>query len=97
MNQIVNQKKMESNNTFAIPLSVGWILNILGWIGFVSTMDHTLEFITAVVCLGCVYIGYKHKQMGTGPFLTDRMTAENLIYASAIEAVWMLCWALEIF
>lgn len=88
---------MEEQKSFPIPLSVGWILNILGWMIFISTMDHTLEFITAIVCMGCVYIGYKHKQIGTGPFMIDSMSAANLIYASAFEAVWMLCWALEIF
>jgi len=88
---------MEDQKSFAIPLSVGWILNIVGWVVFISTMDHTLEFITALVCMGCVYVGYKHKQIGTAPFMIDRMSAGNLIYASAFEAVWMLCWALEIF
>ena len=83
---------------FSIPLWAGWGVNILGWVLFVSTMNHVLEIITALLCIGCVYVAYKHKQAGTTPFLgMERLSANNLIYSSAFEAIWMLAWGLGFF
>ncbi len=90
-----NSKKEKG---FPIPLMAGWVVNILGWVLFVSTMNHVLEIITAILCIGCVYVAYKHKQVGTSPFLgMERLSANNLIYSSAFEAIWMLTWGLGFF
>jgi len=87
-----------NQNSFPIPLSVGWGINIVGWVLFATTFDHTIELITAVLCIGCVYVGYKHKDTDTAPaFGNENLTAQNLIYASAFEAVWMLTWAFGVF
>ena len=84
---------------FPIPLWAGWVVNIVGWVMFVYTfvtnLNRTLEIITALLCIGCVYGAYKHKQAGTSPFLgMERLSANNLIYSSAFEAIWMLAWGL---
>ena len=81
--------------SFPISLKLGWIANILGWAVFIITMDHTVEFIVAVVALVCAYTGHKHMQLGTAPAF-GRLSASQLRAASAFEAVWMLMWALEI-
>jgi heme/copper-type cytochrome/quinol oxidase subunit 3 len=88
----------QSQNSFPIPLVAGWAVNIVGWILFVSTSNHTLEIITGLLCIGCVYVGYKHKELNTEPaFGNERLSPANLIYASAFEAVWMLLWGFGIF
>ena len=93
-----NMENSTIKEGFPIPLWAGWVVNIVGWVLFVSTMNHVLEIITALLCIGCVYVAYKHKQAGTSPFLgMDRLSANNLIYASAFEAVWMLGWGLGLF
>ena len=93
-----NMENSTIKEGFPIPLWAGWVVNIIGWVLFVSTMNHVLEIITALLCIGCVYVAYKHKQAGTSPFLgMDRLSANNLIYASAFEAVWMLGWGLGLF
>lgn len=80
---------------FPIPLWAGWLVNIVGWVMFVSTMDHTLEIITALLCIGCVYVAYKHKQAGTSPVLgRENLSANNLMYSSAFEALFMLIFGL---
>jgi hypothetical protein len=85
----------QNSNTFPIPLGLGWAINVIGWVVFVSTLDHTLETITGLLCVGCAWVGYKHKQAGTSPFLgIERLSAENLVYASVFEAIWMFAWAL---
>tara|TARA_B110000908_G_scaffold167621_1_gene220896 strand:- start:1774 stop:2055 length:282 start_codon:yes stop_codon:yes gene_type:complete len=87
-----------SENGFPIPLWAGWGVNILGWVLFISTMNHALEIITALLCIGCVYVAFKHKQAGTPPSLgMERLTANNLMYSSAFEAIWMLSWGLGFF
>ena len=87
-----------SENEFPIPLWAGWVVNIVGWVLFVATMNHALEITTGLLCIGCVYVAYKHKQAGTSPFLgMDRLSANNLLYASAFEAVWMFAWGLGFF
>lgn len=92
---------MENSNetqNFIIPLSIGWIINLLGWILFVSTFNHALELLTTVLCIGCIYVGYRHKQLGTQPFLgMQRLSSVNLIYSSAFEAIWMASWGLGFF
>ena len=88
----------QSQNSFPIPLVAGWAVNIVGWILFVSTTNHTLEIITGLLCIGYVYVGYKHKELNTEPaFGNERLSAANLIYASAFEAVWMLLWGFGLF
>ena len=87
-----------NEKVFPIPLGAGWVVNIVGWVLFVSTWNHALEIITALLAIGCAYVGYKHKQAGTSPFLDkERLSANNLIYASAFEAVWMFAWGFGIF
>jgi hypothetical protein len=87
-----------SENGVPIPLWAGWVVNIVGWVLFVATMNHALEITTGLLCIGCVYVAYKHKQAGTSPFLgMDRLSANNLLYASAFEAVWMFAWGLGFF
>lgn len=91
-------EKTTNEKGFPIPLWAGWVVNIVGWVLFVSTMNHALEIITAVLCIVCVYVAYKHKQAGTPPFLgMERLSANNLIYSSAFEAIWMLAWGLGFF
>jgi hypothetical protein len=96
----LNDKKMEnqSPNSFPVPLIAGWAVNIVGWILFVSTSNHTLEIITGLLCIGCVYVGYKHKELNTEPALGKKnLSPANLIYASGFEAVWMLLWGFGLF
>ena len=89
---------LKNENSFPIPLSVGWGINIAGWVLFATTMNTAIELITAILCIGCVYVGYKHKDTETPPaFGNENLTAQNLIYASAFEAVWMLTWATGLF
>jgi len=91
---------MENQNSsaFPIPLWLGWVINIAGWLLFVSTNNHALEIITGLLCVGCVYAGYKHKQAATPPFLGRvSLSAGNLIYVSAFEAIWMFTWGLGFF
>ena len=89
---------MENKNSFPIPLWLGWLINIIGWVLFVSTFNHTLEIVTGLLCIGCIYVGYKHKQIGTSPFLgMSSLSAGNLIYASAFEAIWMFAWGFGFF
>ena len=86
-----------NTGTFPIPLWVGWAINIIGWVLFVSTFNHVLEIVTAILCIGCVYVAYKHKQSNTPAVMNiERLSPSNLIYASAFEAVWMLSWGLGI-
>ena len=81
-----------------IPLWAGWVVNIVGWVLFLYTFNHALEITTALLCVGCVYVAYKHKQAGTAPFLgMERLSANSLIYSSAFEAIWMLAWGLGFF
>lgn len=80
-----------------VPLWAGWMVNILGWILFISTSNHFLEIITALLCVGCVYLAYLHKQAGTGPiFNSSYLSANNLIYTSAFEAIWMFLFGFGI-
>ena len=84
----------KNEKSFPVPLWIGWLINIIGWIAFVATMNSAIEFITAAFSLGCVFIGFKHQQAGTAPsFDIDRLSPNTLIYASAIQAIWMLTWA----
>ena len=88
----------QNSNSLPIPLGVGWLVNILGWILFVSTFNHALEIVTGLLCIGCVYVGYKHKEDNTPDVLGfNRLSASNLIYASAFEAIWMFAWGLGFF
>jgi hypothetical protein len=51
-----------------------------------------------VLCLGCVYVGYKHKQIQTPPsFNLKNLTPSNLIYVSSLEALWMFAWGFGLF
>ena len=85
-------------NTFAIPLWLGWLVNIIGWVLFVSTFNHALEIITGILCVGCVYVGYKHKQTETPPVLgVGSLSPQNLIIFSSIEAIWMFAWGFGLF
>lgn len=87
-----------NENGFLIPLWAGWAVNIVGWVMFMFTTNHELEITTAILCIGCVFIAYKHKQAGTPPFLDmERLSAHNLIYSSALEAIWMFVWGLGLF
>jgi hypothetical protein len=89
--------KIDTDALLKIPLGAGWVVNIVGWVLFVSTMNPALEIITALLCIGCVYFAYKHKQAGTPPFFgMSSLSAGNLIYASAFEAIWMLAWGLGV-
>ncbi len=82
-----------NENVFPIPLWAGWVVNMVGWVLFVSTSSHPLEILTALLCGGCVYVAYKHKLAGTSPFLgMEQLSANNLRYSSAFEAIWMLAW-----
>ena len=88
----------QSANSFPVPLWVGWTINIVGWVLFVSTSNHTLEIITGLLCVGCAYVGYKHKELSSEPTLgMNRLSPSNLIYASAFEAVWMFAWGFGFF
>jgi hypothetical protein len=94
----INMENTTNEKKFPIPLWAGWVVNIVGWVLFVSTTNHALEIITAILCIGCVYVAYKHKQAGTPPFLEiENLSANNLIYSSAFEAIWMLAWGLGFF
>ena len=44
-----------NQNSFPIPLAVGWGVNIIGWVLFATTMNTAIELITAILCMGCVY------------------------------------------
>lgn len=84
--------------TFPVPLWVGWVLNGLAWALFLLTFNHTIEIIMGLACCFSAFIGYKHKQIGTSPFLNvERLTSLNLIYTSAFNAVWMFAWGLGFF
>jgi hypothetical protein len=89
-------KKSLNSNPIAIPLWAGWLVNIIGWVLFISTFNHVLEILTGILCIGCVFIGYKHKQNNTPAFL-GLFSAGNLIWASAFEAIWMFAWGLGFF
>lgn len=97
----IKRKVMEgssNSNVFPIPLGAAWIINVIGWVLFVSTMNHGLELLTSLLCLGCVYVGIQHKKINTPPFLdNERLSANNLIYASAFEAIWMFAWGIGLF
>ncbi len=87
-----------TSKEFPVPLWVGWAVNVLGWLLFVATFNHAIELITGILCAGCVYVGYVHKNNGSEPALgMDYLTAERLIYASGVEAIWMFAWAFGIF
>ena len=87
-------ENIKNENSFPVPLWIGWLINIIGWIAFVATMNSVIEFITAALSIGCVFIGFKHKQAGTAPsFDIERLSPINLIYAAAFQAIWMLTWA----
>lgn len=91
---------MENQNStsFPIPLWVGWVVNLAGWVLFVSTFEQAIELVAGLLCLGCVFIGYKHKQMKSPAFLDmDTLSPGNLIYSSAFEAIWMFSWGLGLF
>lgn len=84
---------ISDGKTFPIPLSVAWIINIVGWILFVSTFNSVLEIITGLLCVGCAWVGIMHRKAGTSPFLgLNALSASNLIWASIIEALWMFAW-----
>ncbi|GMV53335.1 MAG: hypothetical protein D8M52_07080 [Chlorobi bacterium] len=85
-----NQKEA----TFPIPLAVGWAINIAAWMLFLVTSNHLIELVMALVCVGCVYVGYKHKQIGTEPFI-GFLSSTYLIFISFLDAVWMLMWGLS--
>ena len=99
----VEQKSDENVNidiklNFNVPLWAGWVINGLGWVLFVTTFNHALEIVTGILCLGCVYLGYKHDQLKTpAPLGRDNLSAKNLIYVSAFEAAWMFAWGFGIF
>lgn len=83
---------------FPIPLGVCWAINIIGWVLFVSTRNHVVEILTCLLSLGCLYVALQHKKINTPPFLSnEKLSANNLIYASAFEAIWMLSFALDLF
>tara|TARA_B110000285_G_C14880607_1_gene493698 strand:- start:286 stop:723 length:438 start_codon:yes stop_codon:yes gene_type:complete len=103
--QNVSNKKDESpnvnsSNKFPIPLLAGWIINAAAWVLFAATFNPGIELIMGVLCAGCVFIGYKHKQLNTPPsdipFIdidNGYLTPQNLMYTSAFEALWMFAWA----
>ena len=97
----VEQKVDENVNislNFNVPLWAGWVINGLGWVLFMATFNHAIEIFTGLLCIGCVYLGYKHNQLKTPPFLGwDNLSAKNLIYSSAFEALWMFAWGFGFF
>lgn len=98
--ETIKYKKMEnqSANSFLVPLGLGWVINLIGWVLFVSTFNHALEIFTGIICVGCVYVGYRHNQINTKPFLgISSLSPSNLIYASAVEAIWMFAWGFGFF
>jgi len=88
----------ENKNSFLVPIGLGWIVNLIGWVLFISTFNHSLEILTGVFSLGCVYVGYKHKLINTKPFLDfENLSANNLIWASSVQAIWMFAWGFGFF
>jgi hypothetical protein len=85
-------------NIRKMPLGVAWIVNFIGWVLFLSTFNHAIEIATGIVCLICVYVGYIHYKSKTSPFLgLNSLSSGNLIWSSAIEAIWMFAWGFGFF
>ena len=102
-NKLVNQKIIPTSTnktnegSFPIPIWVGWGINILAWVLFVATFNHIIEIFMGLACSFSIYIGYRHRQMGSSPYLDmARLSANNLIYTSIVDAVWMFSWGLGI-
>lgn len=84
---------LNSGKPFPISLSVGWAVNLIGWVLFVVTDNHNIEFLTGLAALGCVFVAYKHKGTKEVAFGQERLTVQNLGYSSMFEAAWMFFWA----
>ena len=88
----------DSSNSFPVPLWAGWLVNILGYILFLSTFNHAVEIVTGLLCIGCIYVGYVHKKNNSKPFLgIGLFSASRLIASSVFEAAWMFAWAFGVF
>ncbi len=97
-NQTNSNNSNKAESRFPIPLVVGWVVNVVAWILFVATFNHAIEISMGLLCAGCVFVGYKHKQINTPAFLgLHFLSANNLIYSSAFEAVWMFAWGFGLF
>jgi len=84
-------------NTFPIPLWAGWLINTLAWILFLLTHNNGVEIAMAIICIGCVYVGYRHYKMKSEPPLELPLLKPNyLIYFSIFDAIWMLYWGLMV-
>ena len=67
-----------------LPLWLGWIINALAWVIFVITGSHFLEILMGIACCIAFYIGLNKKN-------------NNLMAASAFDAVWMFAWGFGFF
>lgn len=88
----------KAESSFPIPILVGWIVNAVAWILFLATFNHAIEIVMGLLCVGCVFVGFKHKKLNTPPSLgMNSLSANNLIYTSVVDAVWMFAWGLGLF
>lgn len=68
--------------SFFIPLWVGWLINILSWILFLSSNKDEMEYLAGGMCLIAAFIGIKHKNY-------------KLIITSILEAIWMFSFGAD--
>lgn len=90
---IFNELTTQSN--FPIPLWLGFIVNFLAWLIFVTTDNHGLEFFMGILCLSSAYVGYVHKKRNSDPaFELNFLNANYLIYISVFDAIWIIYWSI---
>jgi hypothetical protein len=71
-----------SKKVFIIPLWVGWLINILSWILFLSSNKDEIEYLAGGLCLIAMFIGIKHKNY-------------KLIITSILESLWMFSFGAD--
>ena len=64
---------------FLTSTQFGWIINVVAWIIFVLTGDHTLEILMGLLCGYAAYIGYSSSD-------------KKLLGSSLFDMAWMFLW-----